>query len=299
MRRTINQALTTLWQAACGKAVQPPNPKRNPHENCLRGLLQEYPPRSPEVCAAVKARLDEYTRPALKIIDPEIWNTHLEGYPYGHPTVKTHLKSDFGDIEFSDTISNISNVNKQVLSATEEKYLRLLLTHSCGWSSTYHEHANDDWVKYLRVNYSLPGLTPILDSLMYKEELVDFPLGLKEWVEPSLFLLATTESYYVYFFIPDEGSGLFKAGNTLEEVYVGVKEYRHFRYQEGCWEELENNPALKYSYDERAYFPVYYRKNRWTCDDGEFCLEEELKEFPSQLDHFGKNERESGESGDM
>jgi hypothetical protein len=132
------------------------------------------------------------------------------------------------------------------------------------------------------------GLMPILDSIMYAEELVDFPTGLREWTPPSLFLLATTESYYIYEFIPDEGSGLFNAGKTLEEVYSGLKEYRYYRYQEGSWEEIESSPVPNI-YNEPAYFPVYLRRDRLTRDDGEFYLVEDLKEFPSQLDPLGKN----------
>ena len=81
---------------------------------------------------------------------------------------------------------------------------------------------------------------PILDSVMYAEELDDFPTGRKEWLKPSLFLLATTESYYVYDFDPDEGSGLYIAGKTLEEVYSGLKEYRYYTCQEGSWEEMHH-----------------------------------------------------------
>jgi hypothetical protein len=245
-------ALATLWRFASGRVVQPSRILTDSHENHIRGLLKKHSAKLPEVCAAIKARLDEYTRPAMKIIESEIWDAHLEGYPHGYPVVKTHLKSDFGDSEFSDAVSNTTEVNEQVLSAADEKYLRFILTHSSGRSPTSPEHANDAWVKYLRAKYSLIGLMPILDSVMYTEELVDFPPG------PSLFLLATRESYYVYEFNPNEGSGSFIAGKTLEEVYSGLKECRYYRCQDGSWEEIESSSTLK-DYDERLYFPVYYR----------------------------------------
>jgi hypothetical protein len=290
-------ALATLWQVACGK-VQPSPTLTDSHENHIRGLLKKHSAKSPEVCGAIKARLEEYTRPAMKIIEPEIWDTHLEGYPHGHPVVKTHLKSDFGDSEFSDVVSNITRVKERVLSATDERYLRFILTHPSGWSSTSPEHANDAWVKYLRAKYSLIGLMPILDSVMYAEELVDFPPGLKEWTAPSLFLLATRESYYVYEFDPDEGSGLFIAGKTLEEVYSGLKECRYYRCQDGSWEQIESSLVLK-DYDERLYFPVYYRRDKLSGGDGKFCLEEDLEEFPSQLDSLGKKGRTVEAEADM
>jgi hypothetical protein len=279
-RTKTMKALTSLWRITYDRKIQPSPTLRDSHENHIRGLIKKHSAKSSEVCAAIKTRLDEYTRPAMKIIEPEIWDAHMDGYPHGHPVVKTHLKSDFGDSEFSDAISNIIGIDERVLSAVDEKYLRLILTHPCGWSPTSPEHANDAWIKFLRAKYTLSGLIPILDSVMYAEELVDFPTGLREWTPPSLFLLATTESYYIYEFIPDEGSGLFIAGKTLEEVYFGLKECRYYRYQEGSWEEIESSPALN-EYDEEAYFPVYYRRDRLSRDDGEFYSVEKLKEFPS------------------
>ena len=290
-------ALATLWQAVC-RAVQPSPPCTDTHENRIRRRIKKYPAKSLKVRTAIKARLKEYTRPALKIIEADIWDTHLEGYPHGHPVVKTHLKSDFGNIEFSEAVFNITGVKERVLSATDGKYLRFILTHPSGWSPTSPEHANDDWVKYLRAKYSLFGLMPILDSLMYSEEIANFPLGLKELQKPSIFLLATVESYYIYDFDPDEGSGLFIAGKTLEEVYLGLKECRYYRCQDGSWEELESSPSLK-DYSDELYFPVYCRRYGPTCDDSEFYLQEELEEFPSEFDPFEKQGQESRKAEDL
>jgi hypothetical protein len=116
-------ALTSLWRIACDRTIQPSPTLRDSHENRIRGLIKKHSAKSSEICAAIKTRLDEYTRPAMKIIEPEIWDTHLEGYPHGHPVVKTHMKSDFGDSEFNDAVSNIIGINERVLSAADEKYL--------------------------------------------------------------------------------------------------------------------------------------------------------------------------------
>ena len=286
-------APATMGEIA-SRSTQSSTTPTDSHENHIRKLIRKHTANSPEVCAAMNARLNEYTLPAMKIIDSQIWPANLERYPHGYPVVKTHLNSDFGDSEFRDAVSNITALNGLALSAADEKYLRLILTHHSGWSATSPNHTDDAWVKYLRAKYSLVGLMPILDSMMYAEELVDFPTRLKEWLKPSLFLLATMGVYYVYDFDPDEGSGLYIAGKTLEEVYAGLKEYRYYRCQGDSWEEMPSSPALKY-HNEDCYFPVYYRKDSLLRDDGEFFLEEDLEEFPSEVYGAGKLKEEEVE----
>src|SRR5436190_20548709 len=87
------------------------------------------------------------------------------------------------------------------LSPDDEKYLRFLLTHSCGWSATYPKRMNDAWANFFQFSYPhLEGHLPILDALSYAEELGKLPDRLKTPRSKKKFLLATAESYYVYDF---------------------------------------------------------------------------------------------------
>jgi hypothetical protein len=55
---------------------------------------------------------------------------------------------------------------------------------------------NDKWVKFFHIRYpQLEGLTPILDSMTYREELIDFPDD-HDFREPRFFLIhGSTEEY--------------------------------------------------------------------------------------------------------
>jgi len=111
------------------------------------------------------------------------------------------------------------------VSPEDEKYLRLVLTHTCGWSATYPEQMHAPWwADFFPVSYSqLKGLVPILDSMAYLKELVDFPdeYGFRA---PRFFLLATPDCYFVYD-VTDGVAGLFIAGKALGEVYQGLKDW--------------------------------------------------------------------------
>ena len=89
---------------------------------------------------------------------------------------------------------------------------------------------NDAWANFFQFSYPhLEGHLPILDALSYAEELGKLPDRLKTPRSKKKFLLATAESYYVY----DFTDGLFRAGNTLEEVYIGMKELKIFWFGPG------------------------------------------------------------------
>lgn len=158
--------------------------------------------------------------------------------------VKTHLNS-----KFDQAVANICESGRK-LAVTEEQRLRLILSHWCGWSPTDVNHHHDSWVKYLQAEYAHLGqLYPILDSLTWEDELQLYPRG-RIPPQPSLFLLATVYLYYVYDF---ENMCMCRAGQSLEEVYEGLKRMRYCGIEEGDWEEeepgIEGNPA--------SYFPVY------------------------------------------
>ena len=215
------------------------------HKRRALNFLQTHEISSTEVTTALKELRDFSPIPLVETVPSEVWD-------YERPTlvIHTHLKSTF-----ANAVSNIRATGRTTFSLDDEKYLRFLLTHSCGWSATYPERMNDDWVKFFQNSYPhLKGLIPILDSLTYAEELGKLPDGL-EPPRPDFFLLATAESYYVYDFT-DGGCGLFRAGNTLEEVYIGMKEYKYLGWDDEPWEIEQSVGGLC----DEDYLPNYYRK---------------------------------------
>jgi hypothetical protein len=188
-------------------------------------LLRDYDPDSPEVTEALNNLRAFSPVPFAEVVPREVWGKALV-------TVRAHLKSDF-----KNAVANITATGR-TLSPDDEHYLRLILTHSCGWSPTYTEHMNDDWVKFFQMEYPhLEGLVPILDSLTYAEELIHLPYGLKP-TRPTFFLLATPEYYYVYDF-SDGSEFMCRAGFTLEDVYTGMNDYLYAGFQDNAWPDEE------------------------------------------------------------
>jgi hypothetical protein len=184
-------------------------------------LLRDHDPDSPEVTAALNDLRAFSPVPFAEVVPREVWGTALV-------TCRAHLKSDF-----KDAIANITATGR-TLSPDDEHYFRLILTHPCGWSATYSEHMNDDWVKFFQMEYPhLEGLVPILDSLTYVEELIHLPHGLRP-TRPTFFLFATSECYYVYNF-SDGSEFMCRAGLTLEGVYTGMNDYLYAGFQDNAW----------------------------------------------------------------
>jgi hypothetical protein len=208
-----------------------------------------------------------YPLPPTEIVDAGIWGTDTAIL-----RINTHLKS-----EFADAVSNIERAG-HIVTPAEEHLLRLILTHWCGWSATDRSHLDDAWVKCLQAMYAhLNGLLPVLDSLVWAEELTRYPEG-KSPPEPSFFLLATPRCYYVYAL---DDSTLFRAGDSLEEVYMGLKQCRFHGDKEGDW------PAEPWSLpvdlEVCDYFPVYGPTRN---SDGTFNLQQDLKNFPENYGHY-------------
>jgi hypothetical protein len=83
---------------------------------------------------------------------------------------------------------------------------------------------NDSWVKFFHIRYpQLEGLMPILDSMIYQEELIDFPDDY-DFRKPRFFLLAISDQYFIWDAIDWGQCELFFAGDTLEDVYAGLKD---------------------------------------------------------------------------
>jgi hypothetical protein len=97
--------------------------------------------------------------------------------------------------------------------------------------------------------YLQPELQPILDTLTWPEEFAQYPPG-RTAAHPSIFLLATSTSYYVYSFVD---FAMFKAGDHLSDVVDGLQRERWIDGE--LWEEI---PGRGYE-DTEDHFPTYYR----------------------------------------
>jgi hypothetical protein len=232
----------------------------NEHVRLIRNILKTLPGSSPEAVSAIKDLRACFAKPPAEIVTGEIWGVESDFL-----VVKTHLKS-----EFDDAVDRLMTHGK-VMSADDRYYLRSILSHSCGWSPTATEHSQDPWMRYLQAEYAhLVNLQPILDSFTWQEELRALPDG---WDPPGpwLFLLETSNSFYVYDF---ENRCMCLAGSSLKEVYIGLKEARYRGDKDGDWDEescsLDINPI--------NYFPVYNRSR-----EGELILEFPLKEFDERI----------------
>lgn len=182
---------------------------------------------------------------------------HVEATPEGVwdiPTIsiRTHMKSTL-----ADAVMNIESIGWK-LSSEDIDYLRLLLTHECGWSATSPERMNDHWMSFFKTSYPhVTGLVPILDTMTYPEEFKYLPDG-RIPPRANFFLLATPESYYVYDCSStpaDAGYGLNRVGKTLKDVYIGMKEWKY------CgnlgWNDPWEVEDEKVELDYREYFPIY------------------------------------------
>lgn len=232
----------------------------------LRKLLETHDETSDAVSSTLKELETFYPRPPVQIVTKGAW-------PKESPnrvtvTVQTHLKSTFADAV------NLLKATGRTLSSEDEKYLRLLLTHSCGWSATYPEQMNAPWwADFFPVRYpQLKGLVPILDSMTYLEELVDFP-DEYHFRAPWFFLLATPDCYFVYD-ATDGQDGLRVAGETLEEVYHGLKDWRWAESSEDPWDFVEEEEYVNPS------FPIYHRKENGNF--GNWAIGARHEEYPGK-----------------
>ena len=187
--------------------------------NQINILLKTQPEPSDEAQAALNELQALFPVPPTEIVKRNVWGTKTAKL-----LVNNHVKTNF-----ADALSNIKLTGRNP-SPEDEEWLRLILTHCSGWSAMGPSHIKDPWVQYIQALFShLPGLVPILDSLVWPEELDQLPVRYS-LIQPSFFLLATPEAYYVFDL---EGSGLYCAGQSLEEVYLRMKESRYNDGKEG------------------------------------------------------------------
>jgi hypothetical protein len=130
--------------------------------------------------------------------------------------------------------------------------------------------------QFIQYRYRHLGyLHPILDYIMWPEEVEKIPIS--GWVDPNHFriLFATKDYYYIY---APEDDLMYKAGRTLEEVFEGPQWGKDSR-GEIVWECMER-PAWCGKFG--AFFPT------WSDDGhpGRRRLQEEIEPFVPPLDEM-------------
>jgi hypothetical protein len=223
-----------------------------------------------QISSSISSALDElrslFPQIRVQLIPKGVWPNE----PNCHVSIQTHLKSTL-----EDAIKLLTPTGRH-LSASDEEYLQRLLTHVCGWSATYLEHNDDSWVTFFHARYpQLEGLVPILDSMTYPEELVDFPDDYP-FPEPRFFLLATSDRYFIYDASDWADDRLFFAGETLKEVYNGLKDWRWaYSYGNG-WDVVEEEGDKNLNPD--CFFVTYTHKN-----GGTFGILGDQEEIPGKM----------------
>jgi len=234
-------------------------------ESYIFNLLETHSGTSDQVTLAMK-QWNSVSALPISVVPKSVW-------PNGDARIRiqTHIKSTLADAV------NLLKATGRAVSITDEKYLSLLLTHSCGWSATYPEQMNEPWVHFFHEQYpQLRNLTPILDSMTYPEELIDFPDGYDIVQQAEFFLLATSDSFFVYN-ATDGHEGLRPAGATLEDVYNGMKDRRWADSSEDPWDFVDELGCL----GPELYFPYYDR-----LENGNFgmalCGGDYIREYPGR-----------------
>src|SRR5271163_437202 len=156
------------------------------YANYINWQLLEFKVASTQVLSVLDEMKHKFPIPLVELVPKGNWDSKTDVL-----LTKTHRHS-----HVSDAIRNVEKTGRRI---GKEEYpdFELLLTHWCGWCPTSDEHMNDDWMNYLRAEYlHLGNLVPVLDSLTWPDELREYPPGIDP-IMPFLFLLATSDAYYV------------------------------------------------------------------------------------------------------
>jgi hypothetical protein len=221
----------------------------------LSKLLEGYPDTEDEVKSTILALQAAYPSiPTLQINAPDgPWPTLKPHYVH-----KSHILTEEENIRIA--VENIARTDR-TLDETEMKFLCYILCYPSGWSATSPKHHEDAWVHYIKHRFShIDNLQPILDDMTWPEEIEllagDYGTGF-----PNYLLFANPTSFYFYHFDTD---WLLRAGNTLEEVYWGLRQRRWTDKEERRWcgedyslEMWEIEPNNEEEYDRYDYFPVW------------------------------------------
>jgi hypothetical protein len=114
---------------------------------------------------------------------------------------------------------------------------------------------DDPCFKYIQYSFRHLGhLYPILDDIWWPEVVEQLPRGINPDFVPLRILLSNGKNYYVY--LP-ETDVMYKAGSTLEEVFLGLKEDKDRRTPgDDSWE-CEDGPDWPDGH--YMYFPGWTR----------------------------------------
>ena len=213
----------------------------------LSNLLELYPSTADEVESTIVALQTTYPW----IQTPQI--NHPDGpWPRAKPYYvhKSHIMTE--DENYRMAVDNIARTGR-ILDNEEDKYLQYLLCYPSGWSATSPLHHDDSWVHCIQYHFPhINNLRPILDDMTWPEEIPllagDYGSGSAEFL-----LFANAETFYFYKFDSD---GLFKAGNTLKEVYYGLLQQK-WAWDEETQEMWVVEPDNGEEYDMYDYFPVW------------------------------------------
>ena len=228
-------------------------PSYSAHYTALWRCLKADSSVSPEAVELLEALQTQWPNaPPHQILYGEPWE-------FSEPMIRTntHRSNDF-----DAAVQNIVNTGR-IIPESEESYLRYLLSYCCGWSATSPQHMEDPCFKYIQWRFRHLGhLHPLLDNAWWSEDVQILPMGVEASL-PSHILLATAESYYVY--IPEMDT-LYNAGNTLKDVFLGLKEGRDKGTPEdGSWE-YEELPDIEHNHCR--YFPQWYFQSCGFCKKG-------------------------------
>ena len=158
-------------------------------------------------------------------------------------------------------VENIAKTDR-IMNPLEKQYLRYILCFNSGWSATAPSHHEDSWMYC--INYRFPhieNLKPVLDDMIWPEEIELFPSGYGAG-GPGYLLLANLTTFYFYYYETEE---LLNMGTTLEELYWGLRE-RKWCYQNPPEKRCVVEPDNGEEYDQSDYFPMW--KCEWDEDSG-------------------------------
>ena len=208
--------------------------------------------------------------PPLKIVSGPPLNWHIALL-----RIDQHLTSTF-----EDALKNLGFP----LPPNEESFLRDLINHPCGWSATPPQHRNDSGFRY--INKLFPqlnnSLEPILDDGTWPEDAPYIPRGLEAGPPMFILFISKTSPILQYYLLFD--GILFHAGNTLEEVFAGMRDLRYTASSNQPdfvpWE--AEDPWSDFG-DIEAYFPHYVHHP----GHGNWCLAWQVPEPPDKISTNG------------
>jgi len=247
-------------------------PHQSPHSvfNLLIDLeekLDTMDPSSPTVQDLLHQLQEKMPyHPPLRIVSGPPFN-----WPGALLRVDRHLKTTF-----EDALENLG----LPLPPSEESFLRSLIQHPCGWSATPSQHQNASGFRY--INKLFPqlhnSLEPVLDNGTWPEDAPYIPCGREPGPPIFALLISKSSSISRYYLLFDYD--LFHAGNTLEEVFFGMRDFRYYgsceKYGFVPWE--AEDPCSDYGNIE-AYFPHYVHHP----GHGNWCLAWEIPEPPDKI----------------